>query len=321
MLKKPSLGLIGAGNIGSTVAHIAAAQCIADVVLYDTKEGLAEGKALDISQSLAIEGGHDVRVRGTDNFAELSGCQVLVVTAGLARKPGMSRDDLLQENVRIFKEIGPLIQKHTPLALVVVVTNPLDIMTWVMQKVCGLPHSRVMGMAGILDSGRFARLLANALNVHVRDVRAMVLGGHGDLMVPVVSCTSINGMPLQTFIDNGRLTQGQLQDIVQQTRDGGAEIVSLLGTGSAYYAPAAACVQMVRALLLNEQRLLPCAAWLGAGSAPAAYGEVDAYMGVPAVLGKEGVHRVEEISFNTAEKEAFQQSLQSVQEMLTRNAA
>ena len=327
MIKRPIVGLVGAGNIGGTLAHVVASRGLADVVLYDKDAGLAQGKALDISHSLAIEAKAGC-VTGTGDFKELVGCQVCVVTAGFARAPGMNRKDLLAKNVAVFQEIAAHIRTHTPLALVVVVTNPLDVMTWVMQKLTGLPHNRVMGMAGALDSGRFASLLAEALDVSVQDIKTMVLGGHGDLMVPLLSATSVQGVPLRHFLDDGALSVAALDALIQRTRDGGAEIVRLLQKSSAYYAPAEACFVMLKALLRNEQRLLPCASWLGDTRVPHVYGGHDLYTGVPAVLGREGVERVWAAPLTADEKTMFAQSvsdiaedLQSVESLLAERAS
>ncbi|RZI46451.1 malate dehydrogenase [Candidatus Finniella inopinata] len=307
---RKKIGLIGGGNIGATLAHLILQRNLGDVVLVDIAEGVTQGKALDLYQAAAIDdlNGHIV---GTQDYSALKGADAVVVTAGVPRKPGMSRDDLLQINSQIIKEIGQQIRQHCPKAFVVVVTNPLDAMVWLMQKSSGLPTHQVVGMAGILDSGRFRHFLAVALGVAVQDVKTFVLGGHGDNMVALPRHTTVAGIPLQTWIDQGKLSSQQLDDMIKRTQNGGAEIVNLMKTGSAYYAPASAALQMVEAYLFDEKRILPCAAFLNGE-----YGVKDIYAGVPVMIGAGGAEKVIELDLNAVEKQQFEASVSSVQKLV-----
>ncbi len=306
MAARKKIALIGAGMIGGTLAHLAELKNLGDVVLFDIAEGLPQGKALDISQSSAVDGA-DVRLQGTNDYKDIAGADVVIVTAGVPRKPGMSRDDLLNINTSIIKTVGENIKKHAPDAFVIVITNPLDAMVWVMQKVSGLDPRKVVGMAGVLDSSRFAFFLSEALNVSIADINAFVLGGHGDTMVPVVDYTTISGIPLPEFVKMKWITQEALDKIVQRTRDGGAEIVGLLKTGSAYYAPAASAIRMAEAYLYDKKRILPCAAHL-----TGQYGVKDLYVGVPTVIGAGGAEKVVEIALNAEQKAMFEKSVEAV---------
>ncbi len=294
--------VVGAGNVGATAAQrLAEKQLARTVVMVDVVEGLPQGKALDQWQSGPIEG-FDTRVLGANDYGASAGSQLVVVTAGIARKPGMSRDDLVRTNAGIVKQVAQQIGRHCPEAIVVVVSNPLDVMCWVTKQVTGFPRERVIGMAGVLDTARFRAFLADALDVSVEDIDAMVLGGHGDTMVPLISHTTVSGIPVTQLLDRGTLDK-----IVQRTRDGGAEIVAHLKTGSAFYAPSAAVVQMVEAIALDKHRLLPCAAWL-----EGEYGLSGMYVGVPCKLGRRGLEQVIEIELEAGERAALQASADAV---------
>jgi len=294
--------VVGAGNVGATAAQrLAEKQLARTVVMLDVVEGLPQGKALDQWQSGPIEG-FDTRVLGANDYGASAGSQLVVVTAGIARKPGMSRDDLVRTNTGIVKQVAQQIARHCPEAIVVVVSNPLDVMCWVTKQVTGFPRERVIGMAGVLDTARFRAFLAEALDVSVEDIDAMVLGGHGDTMVPLISHTTVSGIPVTQLLDRGTLDK-----IVQRTRDGGAEIVAHLKTGSAFYAPSAAVVQMVEAIVLDKHRLLPCAAWL-----EGEYGLSGMYVGVPCKLGRRGLEQVIEIELEAGERAALQASADAV---------
>lgn len=306
MAARKKIALIGAGMIGGTLAHLVELKNLGDVVLFDIAEGLPQGKALDISQSSAVDGA-DVHLKGTNDYKDIAGADVVIVTAGVPRKPGMSRDDLLAINTGIIKTVGESIKKHCPNAFVIVITNPLDAMVWVMQKISGLPYNKVVGMAGVLDSSRFAYFLSEALHVSISDINAFVLGGHGDTMVPVVNYTTVSGIPLPEFVKMGWIKQDALDKIVQRTRDGGAEIVGLLKTGSAFYAPAASAIRMAEAYLYDKKRILPCAAHLSGQ-----YGVKDLYVGVPAVIGAGGVEKIVEISLSPEQKAMFDKSVAAV---------
>ena len=306
MAARKKIALIGAGMIGGTLAHLCETKNLGDVVLFDIAEGMPQGKALDISQSSAVDG-HDVHLKGSNDYADIAGADVVIVTAGVPRKPGMSRDDLVAINTGIIKSVGENIKKHAPNAFVIVITNPLDAMVYVMQKVSGLPVNKVVGMAGVLDSSRFAFFLAEALGVSISDINAFVLGGHGDTMVPVVGYTTISGIPLPEFVKQGWIKQEALDTIVQRTRDGGAEIVNLLKTGSAFYAPAASAIRMAEAYLYDKKRILPVAAHLNGE-----FGVKNLYVGVPAVIGAGGVEKVVEISLSSEEKAMFDKSVAAV---------
>ena len=310
-MARSKIALVGAGNIGGTLALLAGQQELGDVVLFDVVEGIPTGKALDISQSASVLG-FDSALGGTvGDYAPIAGADVCIVTAGIARKPGMSRDDLLSTNLKVMKAVGEGIAAHAPDAFVICITNPLDAMVWALQAYSGLPRSRVVGMAGVLDSARFRRFVADEAGVSVRDVTAFVLGGHGDTMVPLVRYTTVAGIPLPDLVRMGWMSQDRLDAIVQRTRDGGAEIVSHLKTGSAYYAPASAAIEMASAYLHDRKRILPCAAWVDG-----AYGLDGLYLGVPCVLGAGGVERVIEIELDGAEREMLDTSITAVRGLL-----
>jgi malate dehydrogenase len=309
-MARKKIALIGAGQIGGTLALLIGLKELGDVVLFDIVEGVPQGKSLDIAQSAPIEG-FDARFRGTNSYDDIKGADVVIVTAGVPRKPGMSRDDLLGINAKVVREVGAAIKKNCPKAFVIVITNPLDAMVWVMREACGLPHNMVVGMAGVLDSARFRYFLAEEFKVSVQDVTAFVLGGHGDTMVPLVRYSTVAGIPLPDLIKMGWTTQARLDAIVQRTRDGGAEIVGLLKTGSAFYAPAAAAVQMAESFLLDKKRVFPCAAHL-----KGEYGVKDLYVGVPVVLGAGGVEKVVEIELNASEKAMFDKSVSAVRGLI-----
>jgi malate dehydrogenase len=305
-MARNKIALIGAGNIGGTLAHLAALKEMGDVVIFDIVEGMPAGKALDLAQSGPVEG-YDVNLKGTNDYADIAGADVIIVTAGVARKPGMSRDDLLGINLKVMKSVGEGIKTHAPNAFVICITNPLDAMVWALQKFSGLPTNMVCGMAGVLDSARFRTFLAEEFDVSVRDVTAFVLGGHGDTMVPLTRYSAVAGIPVPDLIDMGWSTQEKIDQIVQRTRDGGAEIVGLLGNGSAYYAPAASAIEMADSYLKDKKRLLPCAAHL-----TGQYGVDDMYVGVPTVIGAGGIERIVEISLEGEEKSGFDHSVNAV---------
>jgi malate dehydrogenase len=309
-MARNKIALIGAGQIGGTLALLAGLKQLGDVLLVDVVEGVPQGKALDIVQGSAIEG-YDAAVKGSNDYADIEGADVVIVTAGIPRKPGMSRDDLIGVNAGIVKTVGEAIKNHCPQAFVITITNPLDVMVWVMREACGLPPPRVVGMAGILDSARFRYFLAQEFGVSVEDVTAFVLGGHGDTMVPLVRYSTVAGIPLPDLVKMGWTTQKRLEQVVQRTRDGGGEIVGLLKTGSAFYAPASSAIQMAEAYLRDKKRVLPCAAWLDGQ-----YGVKDLYVGVPVVIGAGGIERVVEISLNPEEKAAFDKSVAAVRELV-----
>jgi malate dehydrogenase len=309
-MARNKIALIGAGQIGGTLALLAGLKQLGDVLLVDVVEGVPQGKALDIVQGSAIEG-YDAAVKGSNDYADIEGADVVIVTAGIPRKPGMSRDDLIGVNAGIVKTVGEAIKNHCPQAFVITITNPLDVMVWVMREACGLPPQRVVGMAGILDSARFRYFLAQEFGVSVEDVTAFVLGGHGDTMVPLVRYSTVAGIPLPDLVKMGWTTQKRLEQVVQRTRDGGGEIVGLLKTGSAFYAPASSAIQMAEAYLRDKKRVLPCAACLDGQ-----YGVKDLYVGVPVVIGAGGIERVVEISLNPEEKAAFDKSVAAVRELV-----
>lgn len=309
-MARNKIALIGAGNIGGTLAHLSALKELGDVVLFDIADGVPQGKALDLAQSTPIDGS-DVKLSGTKSYAGIKGADVIIVTAGVPRKPGMSRDDLLGINLSVMKQVGAGIKKYAPDAFLICITNPLDAMVWALRKFSGLKPNKVVGMAGVLDSARFRYFLADEFNVSVRDVTAFVLGGHGDTMVPLVRYSAVAGIPLPDLIKMGWTTKERLDKIVQRTRDGGAEIVGLLKTGSAFYAPAAAAIEMAESYLRDQKRLLPCAAALNGE-----YGLKDMYVGVPCIVGAKGVERIVEISLNSSEKKMFTNSVKSVQGLM-----
>lgn len=306
----PKISLIGAGNIGGTLAHLTLMKELGDVVLFDIAEGLPQGKALDIAQSGHVEG-KDLKILGTNDYKDIAGSDVIITTAGIPRLPGMSRDDLLSTNAAIMKTVGENIKKYAPDAFVIVVTNPLDAMVWALQKSSGLAPNKVVGMAGVLDSARFARFLADEFNVSVQDVNAFVLGGHGDTMVPLVRYSTISGIPVPDMIKMGFSTQEKIDAIVERTRKGGGEIVSLLKKGSAFYAPAASALSMAESYLKDQRRLLPCAAYLNGE-----YGMEDLYVGVPVIIGANGVEKVVEIDLGASEKAELEKSADSVRELI-----
>lgn len=305
-MARTKIALIGAGNIGGTLAHLAATKGLGDVVLFDVVEGVPQGKALDLSQCGPVEG-FDARVTGSNDYADIAGADVVIVTAGVARKPGMSRDDLLGINLKVMKAVGEGIKNNCPDAFVICITNPLDAMVWALREFSGLPHHMVVGMAGVLDAGRFRHFLATEFNVSMRDVTAFVLGGHGDTMVPLARYSTVAGIPLPDLVKMGWTTQDKLDAIIQRTRDGGAEIVGLLKTGSAFYAPAASAIEMAEAYLKDQKRLLPCAAYVDG-----AFGLKDMYVGVPVILGAGGVERLVEIQMTEDENAMFQKSVDAV---------
>ena len=305
-MARNKIALIGSGMIGGTLAHLAGLKEMGDVVLFDIAEGTPQGKALDISQSAPAEG-FDSRLSGANDYSAIEGADVCIVTAGVARKPGMSRDDLLGINLKVMEQVGAGIKKYAPNAFVICITNPLDAMVWALQKFSGLPKNKVVGMAGVLDSGRFRHFLAEEFNVSIEDVTAFVLGGHGDTMVPLARYSTVAGIPLPDLIKMGWTSKEKLEEIIQRTRDGGAEIVSLLKTGSAYYAPAASAIEMAESYLKDKKRVLPCAAHLSGQ-----YGVKDMYVGVPCVIGEGGIERVIEIELNKTEQKAFDKSVAAV---------
>ncbi|SPH24835.1 Malate dehydrogenase [Defluviimonas aquaemixtae] len=305
-MARPKIALIGAGQIGGTLAHLAAIKELGDVVLFDIAEGIPQGKALDLAQSGPVEG-FDAALKGANDYADISGADVCIVTAGVPRKPGMSRDDLLGINLKVMKSVGEGIKANAPDAFVICITNPLDAMVWALREFSGLPHEKVVGMAGVLDSARFRHFLSVEFGVSMRDVTAFVLGGHGDTMVPLTRYSTVAGIPLPDLVDMGWTTQDRLDAIVQRTRDGGAEIVGLLKTGSAFYAPAASAIEMAEAYLKDQKRLLPCAAYVDS-----AFGLSGMYVGVPTILGAGGVERVVDIKLNNAEQAMFNKSVESV---------
>ena len=304
------IGLVGAGNIGGTLAHLAGLKELGDVVLFDIVEGMPQGKALDLVQSSPIEG-FDARISGAGSYEALQGCDVVIVTAGVPRKPGMSRDDLVGINTKVMGAVGDGLKRYCPDAFVICITNPLDAMVAVLQGVTGFAPNKVVGMAGVLDTARFRYFLAEEFDVSVEDVTAFVLGGHGDSMVPLIDYSAVAGIPVPDLVEMGWTTGERVADIVQRTRDGGAEIVNLLKTGSAFYAPASAAIQMAESYLKDKKRVLPCAAWLNGE-----YGVDGLYVGVPAVIGAGGVERIVEIRLSDADRDAFDKSVAAVRELV-----
>jgi malate dehydrogenase len=309
-MARKKIALIGAGNIGGTLAHLAASKELGDVVLFDVAEGIPQGKALDLAQSGPVEG-FDVSLKGSNDYADIAGADVIIVTAGVARKPGMSRDDLLGINLKVMKAVGEGIAANAPEAFVICITNPLDAMVWALREFSGLPHNKVVGMAGVLDSARFRHFLADEFKVSVQDVTAFVLGGHGDTMVPVVEYSTVAGIPIPDLIKMGWSTQERIDAIVQRTRSGGGEIVGLLKTGSAFYAPATSGIEMAEAYLKDKKRVLPCAAYLDGQ-----YGVDGLYVGVPVVIGAGGVEKIVEIELNETARANFEVSVDAVKELL-----
>ena len=309
-MARNKIALIGAGNIGGTLAHLAGLKELGDIVLFDIMKGTPQGKALDLVESSPVEG-FDAKITGANSYAGIKNADVIIVTAGIPRKPGMSRDDLIGINSNVMKQVGEGIKKYAPKAFVICITNPLDAMVWALQKHSGLPSNRVVGMAGVLDSARFRYFLAEEFNVSVQDVTAFVLGGHGDTMVPSVRYSTVAGIPLPDLIEMGWTTQERLDAIVQRTRDGGGEIVSLLGNGSAFYAPASAAIEMADAYLKDKKRVLPCAALL-----KGEYGVKGIYVGVPVVIGAKGIERIVEVKLDADEKRQFNNSVKAVKDLV-----
>ncbi|MEE9387282.1 MAG: malate dehydrogenase [Paracoccaceae bacterium] len=310
-MARPKIALIGSGQIGGTLAHLAAMKELGDVVMFDIADGVPQGKALDIAEA-GPSARFDAAMSGTTDYADIAGADVCIVTAGVARKPGMSRDDLLGINLKVMKSVGEGIKKHAPNAFVICITNPLDAMVWALREYSGLPHNMVVGMAGVLDSARFRHFLSLEFGVSMRDVTAFVLGGHGDTMVPLTRYSTVGGIPLPDLVDMGWTTQEKLDAIVQRTRDGGAEIVGLLKTGSAFYAPATSAIEMAESYLKDQKRLLPCAAWVDG-----ALGLKGMYVGAPTVIGAGGIERVVNIKLNKAEQAMFDKSVDAVKGLVT----
>jgi malate dehydrogenase len=309
-MARKKIALVGAGQIGGTLALLAGLKDLGDVVLFDVVEGVPQGKALDIAQASPVEG-FDATYVGTNTYDALKGADVVIVTAGIPRKPGMSRDDLIATNAKVIDTVGKNIKKQCPKAFVIVITNPLDVMVFVMQEASGLPASRVVGMAGVLDSARFRYFLADEFKVSVEDVTAFVLGGHGDSMVPLIRYSTVAGIPVPDLIKMGWTSKEKIDAIVQRTRDGGAEIVNLLKTGSAFYAPASSAIAMAESYLKDKRRVLPCAAMLNGE-----YGVKGLYVGVPVIIGANGVEKVVEIDLNKAEKAMFDKSVAAVRGLI-----
>jgi malate dehydrogenase len=309
-MARKKIALIGAGMIGGTLAHLAAMRELGDIVLFDVVEGVPEGKALDIAQAGPVDD-FDAKLKGTSDYADIAGADVCIVTAGIPRKPGMSRDDLLGINLKVMKAVGEGIKQHAPGAFVICITNPLDAMVWALREFSGLPHHMVVGMAGVLDSARFRHFLAQEFDVSVEDVTAFVLGGHGDTMVPIVEYSTVAGIPVPDLVKMGWTTQERVDEIVKRTRGGGGEIVALLKTGSAFYAPATSGIAMAESFLKDKKRVLPCAAHL-----TGQYGVDNLYVGVPVVIGAGGVERIVEIALKPEAKANFQLSVDAVKELL-----
>jgi len=307
---RKKIALIGGGQIGGTLALLAGLKELGDIVIFDIVDGIPQGKALDIAEASPVEG-FNATLSGTSDYADIAGADVVIVTAGVPRKPGMSRDDLVETNLKVMKAVGQGIKTNCPDAFVICITNPLDAMVWALQKFSGLPANKVVGMAGVLDSARFRYFLAEEFNVSVEDVTAFVLGGHGDTMVPSVRYSTVGGIPLPDLVKMGWTSQEKLDAIVQRTRDGGAEIVGLLKTGSAFYAPASSAIAMAESYLKDKKRLLPCAAQL-----TGQYGVNDRYVGVPTIIGAGGIERVVEIALDEAEKEMFATSVKAVEGLI-----
>ena len=306
---RKKISLIGAGQIGGTLAHLIATKELADVVLFDVAEGVAKGKALDISQSLAIDGAN-VNLIGTNNYEDTKNSDVIIITAGVPRKPGMTRDDLLGINLKIIKQVAEGIKNTSPNAFVICITNPLDVIVMALQKYSGLPKNKVVGMAGVLDSSRFKHFLSQELQVPIKDIDTFVLGGHGDTMVPMPNRTKVSNKPLMDFVKEGKISQDRLNEIIDRTRNGGAEIVKYLEKGSAFYAPAASGVEMAESYLNNQKKTLPCAAYLDGE-----YGVKDLYLGVPVIIGSNGIEKVEILELDADERKYFDISLAAVKDL------
>lgn len=310
-MARPKIALIGAGNIGGTLAHLAGLKELGDVVLFDVIDGIPQGKALDLAESSPVEG-FGAKHIGSKSYSAIRGADVVIVTAGVARKPGMSRDDLIGINTAVMKAVGTGIKQFCPGAFVICITNPLDVMVGVLRNYCGLPYNRVVGMAGVLDSARFRYFLAEEMNVSVEDVTAFVLGGHGDTMVPLARYSTVAGIPLPDLVRMKWITDKRLNEIIQRTREGGGEIVALLKTGSAFYAPASAAIQMAEAYLKDKKRVLPCAAYLRGE-----YGVKGLYVGVPVVIGARGIEKIVEIKLDPAERSEFNKSVRAVRKVVS----
>lgn len=309
-MARRKIALIGGGMIGGTLAHLASLKELGDIVIFDIVEGLPQGKALDLAQSAPIED-FDANLKGANDYQGIKGADVVIVTAGVPRKPGMSRDDLLGINLKVMKAVGAGIRKYASTAFVICITNPLDAMVWALQKYSGVPENRIVGMAGILDSARFRHFLAEEFKVSVEDVTAFVLGGHGDTMVPLAHYSTVGGIPVPDLVKMGWSTQKKIDAIIQRTRDGGAEIIGLLKTGSAYYAPASAAIQMAESYLKDKKRLLPCAAYLSGE-----YGVEGLYIGVPIIIGEGGVERIIEVELGKEEQAGFDKSVAAVEGLI-----
>lgn len=305
-MSRRKIALIGAGQIGGTLAHLVGLKELGDVILFDIAEGTPQGKALDIAESAPVSL-FDARLKGTNDYRDIAGADVCIVTAGVPRKPGMSRDDLLGINLKVMKAVGEGIREHAPDAFVICITNPLDAMVWALQRYSGLPREKVVGMAGVLDSARFRHFLAEEFEVSVKDVSAFVLGGHGDTMVPLARYSTVAGIPLPDLVKMGWTSQERLDAIIQRTRDGGAEIVGLLKTGSAFYAPAASAIAMAESYLKDQRRVLPSAAYVDR-----AYGVDGLYVGVPAIIGANGIEKVIEVDLDSTEQMMLQKSIDAV---------
>jgi malate dehydrogenase len=309
-MARKKIALIGAGQIGGTLAHLIGLKQLGDVVLFDIAEGVPQGKSLDLVESSPVEG-FDAKMVGANAYEAMEGADVCIVTAGVPRKPGMSRDDLLGINLKVMDQVGAGLKKYAPNAFVICITNPLDAMVWALQKACGLPKNMVVGMAGVLDSARLRYFLADEFNVSVEDVSAFVLGGHGDSMVPMARYSTVAGIPLPDLIKMGWTTQARVEEIFNRTRNGGAEIVNLLKTGSAFYAPASSAIAMAESYLRDKKRVLPCAAWLNGE-----YGIKNLYVGVPVVIGAKGVERIVELELNGSERSEFEKSANAVKALV-----
>jgi len=309
-MARKKIALVGAGNIGGTLAHLISLKELGDVVLFDIVEGVPQGKALDLAESTPVEAA-SISLKGANDYADIAGSDVVIVTAGVARKPGMSRDDLISINTKVMKSVGEGIKANCPSAFVICITNPLDVMVWVLREFSGQPYNMVCGMAGVLDSARFRYFLSEEFNVSVADITAFVLGGHGDTMVPLTRYSTVAGIPLPDLVKMGWTTQEKLDQIVQRTRDGGAEIVGLLKTGSAFYAPAASAVLMAEAYLKDQKRVLPCASWVDGQ-----YGLNGIYVGVPTIIGAGGIEKIIEIELNAEEKAMLDHSIKSVETLV-----
>ena len=309
-MKRNKIALIGGGQIGGTLAHLAGLKELGDVVIFDIVKGIPQGKALDLAEAAPVSS-YNVDLKGSNNYSAIKDSDVVIVTAGVPRKPGMSRDDLLSINLKVMSDVGAGIKKYCPKAFVICITNPLDAMVWALQKFSGVKPNMIVGMAGVLDSARFRYFLSQEFNVSVEDVTAFVLGGHGDSMVPLERYSTVSGIPLPDLVKMGWTTQERLKDIIQRTRDGGAEIVGLLKTGSAFYAPAASAIEMADSYLKDKKRVLPCAAYLSGE-----YKIKDMYVGVPVVIGKKGVEKILEISLNSRETKMFKDSIASVKSLM-----